>query len=223
MFIVCNLHSWVLDLRALSKGQNCAARPWPDQSFWQWKRLFPRVFAENHLLRVYYLRFDWCDRIVLKWNSHYDGNGLAGQFSVLSYENCTHIKLTFIPCYIFSSSVLSHKHWKSIEKGSSAYDLEPPHLATKGTLNVSKVNWKHVIFFPFVRWFWSIVQKMTPLQRQQLLYFCTGSAVLPALSDRRDPEQGIVFIPFTVFEKINMLLLLLYSFVAMLNKCSFRL
>ena len=45
----------------------------------------------------------------------------------------------YIPCYIFSSSVLSHKQ-KSIEKGSSAYDLEPPHLATKGTLNVSKVN-----------------------------------------------------------------------------------
>ena len=45
----------------------------------------------------------------------------------------------YIPCYIFSSSVLSNKQ-KSIEKGSSAYDLKPPHLATKGTLNVSKVN-----------------------------------------------------------------------------------
>ena len=45
-----------------------------------------------------------------------------------------------------------------------------------------------------LRWFWSIVQKMTPLQRQQLLYFCTGSAVLPALSDRRDPDQGIIFL-----------------------------
>ena len=128
----------------------------------------------------------------------------------------------YIPCYIFSSSVLFHKQ-KSIEKGSSAYDLEPSPLATKGTLNVSKVNWKHVIFFPFVRWFWSIVQKMTPLQRQQLLYFCTGSAVLPALSDRRDPDQGIVFILFIVIEKINILLLLLYSFVALFNKCSFRL
>ena len=62
---------------------------------------------------------------------------------------------------------------------------------------------------------------MTPLQRQQLLYFCTGSAVLPALSDRRDPEQGIVFILFIVFEKINMLLLL-YSFVALFNECSLR-
>ncbi|XP_015768582.1 PREDICTED: E3 ubiquitin-protein ligase UBR5-like [Acropora digitifera] len=43
----------------------------------------------------------------------------------------------------------------------------------------------------FKRWFWSIVQKMTPLQRQQLLYFCTGSAVLPAVSDRRDPDQDL--------------------------------
>lgn len=43
----------------------------------------------------------------------------------------------------------------------------------------------------FKRWFWSIVHKMTPLQRQQLLYFCTGSAVLPALSDRRDPDQDL--------------------------------
>lgn len=45
-------------------------------------------------------------------------------------------------------------------------------------------------WFFFFRWFWSIVQKMTPLQRQQLLYFCTGSAVLPVMNDRRDPEQG---------------------------------
>lgn len=35
---------------------------------------------------------------------------------------------------------------------------------------------------------------MTPLQRQQLLYFCTGSAVLPVMNDRRDPDQGNDFI-----------------------------
>ena len=32
-------------LRVLSICQNCLARPWLEQSFWQWKRLFPWVFA----------------------------------------------------------------------------------------------------------------------------------------------------------------------------------
>ena len=34
-------------LRALSNSQNWPARPWPDQTFWQWNRFFPRGFAEK--------------------------------------------------------------------------------------------------------------------------------------------------------------------------------
>ena len=37
----------ISNLRALSKSQNRPAGPWPDQSFWQSDKLFPRVFAEK--------------------------------------------------------------------------------------------------------------------------------------------------------------------------------
>ena len=47
-------------LRALSICQNCPAQP-----FWQWNRLFPRFFAENHLLPALYLGFTRSGWIVL--------------------------------------------------------------------------------------------------------------------------------------------------------------
>ena len=42
--IICN---YLFRLRALSKSQNWPARPWPNQTFWQWNMLFPRGFAEK--------------------------------------------------------------------------------------------------------------------------------------------------------------------------------
>ena len=42
---------------ALSKSQNWSAGPWPNQSFCQRNKLYPRDFAGKQLLRVYYLRF----------------------------------------------------------------------------------------------------------------------------------------------------------------------
>ena len=69
-------------LRALSKNHNWLVGRWPDQSFWQINRLFPRDLAEKPSPLAYYLRFDWSGRIVLIKieipNS--DGNGLAAQF-----------------------------------------------------------------------------------------------------------------------------------------------
>ena len=45
---------------ALSNCQNWPAAPEPDQLFWKWNRLFPRVFRlKNVLFRVYYLGFGW--------------------------------------------------------------------------------------------------------------------------------------------------------------------
>ena len=38
---------YLFRLRALSKSQNWPARPWPNQTFWQWNMLFPRGFAEK--------------------------------------------------------------------------------------------------------------------------------------------------------------------------------
>jgi len=34
-------------------------------------------------------------------------------------------------------------------------------------------------FHPLVRWFWEVCEELTLEQRQQLLYFCTGSARSP--------------------------------------------
>ena len=43
---------------------------------------FQKVLLKNHLLHAYFLGFDWSGWIALikSKNSHYDGNGLAGQF-----------------------------------------------------------------------------------------------------------------------------------------------
>ena len=69
-------------LGALSKSQSWPAGPWSDQTFWQWNRLLLWDFTEKpsplcvkfRIWRIWMVSFDW------KWNSHYDGNGLAGQF-----------------------------------------------------------------------------------------------------------------------------------------------
>ena len=83
---------WVIgwSLRVLFKSRNWPAVPWLEQSFWQWNRLFPRDFAEKSspscmLLWIWLI---WPDSFDWKWNSQYDGNGLAAKFwqmeSVLS-------------------------------------------------------------------------------------------------------------------------------------------
>ena len=39
---------WILNsLWERSKSQNWPAKPWPDQTFWQWNGLFSRDFAEK--------------------------------------------------------------------------------------------------------------------------------------------------------------------------------
>ena len=64
----CHYRSKLLCLRALSNCQNWPATPEPDQLFWKWNRLFPRVFRlKNVLFRVYYLEFDWSGwRVLIK-------------------------------------------------------------------------------------------------------------------------------------------------------------
>ena len=50
--------------------------------FWQWNRLFPRVFAEKPSLScvVFRIWLIWLDSFDQKWNSRYYEKGLAGQF-----------------------------------------------------------------------------------------------------------------------------------------------
>ena len=44
---------------------------------------------------------------------------------------------------------------------------------------------------PTVRMFWRVVSHMTNSQRQQLLYFATGSAALPVSTDTTDRAPGM--------------------------------
>ena len=80
-------------LTALSISQNWPAGPWPDPAFWQWNRRFPRGFAEkpSPLSIMCRIRLLWMVNVDSKWNSHYDGNGLASQFwqmeSALSFSS----------------------------------------------------------------------------------------------------------------------------------------
>ena len=41
----------------------------------------------------------------------------------------------------------------------------------------------YISIVSFIRWFWRIVAKLNVTQRQQLLYFATGSAALPTPGD----------------------------------------
>ena len=65
-----------------SKDRIGRPEPWPDQSFWNWNRLSPRVFAEKPSPSCMHFRIwlIWQDIFFYwKWNSHYDGNGLTSQ------------------------------------------------------------------------------------------------------------------------------------------------
>ena len=48
-------------LRPLSISPNWPARPWPDQSFWQWISLFPRVFRAEKPLCMLFIWLIWLD------------------------------------------------------------------------------------------------------------------------------------------------------------------
>ncbi|XP_047133859.1 uncharacterized protein LOC100207024 isoform X1 [Hydra vulgaris] len=54
----------------------------------------------------------------------------------------------------------------------------------------------------YKRWFWSIVIKMTPLERQKLLYFATGSAMLPALNNRVGSNEELA-ISIDIIDTLN--------------------
>uniref|UniRef100_A0A1Y1MXK0 HECT domain-containing protein n=2 Tax=Photinus pyralis TaxID=7054 RepID=A0A1Y1MXK0_PHOPY len=47
----------------------------------------------------------------------------------------------------------------------------------------------------FKRWLWSIVEKMTHLERQDLVYFWTGSPALPASEDGFQPMPSVTIRP----------------------------
>ncbi|CAH1775507.1 unnamed protein product [Owenia fusiformis] len=47
----------------------------------------------------------------------------------------------------------------------------------------------------FKRWYWSIVEKMTPLERQDLVYFWTSSPALPASEEGFQPMPSITVRP----------------------------
>ena len=50
---------WKFSFKGAFQKSELAGGPWPDQSFWPWNRLFPRVFAKkNDLLPTHHVGFD---------------------------------------------------------------------------------------------------------------------------------------------------------------------
>merc|ERR1712210_388501 len=47
----------------------------------------------------------------------------------------------------------------------------------------------------FKRWLWAIVERMTPLEKQDLVYFWTGSPALPASEDGFQPMPSVTIRP----------------------------
>ncbi|QQP50776.1 Uncharacterized protein FKW44_011900, partial [Caligus rogercresseyi] len=47
----------------------------------------------------------------------------------------------------------------------------------------------------FKRWLWQMVEKMSPLEKQDLVYFWTGSPALPASEDGFQPMPSITIRP----------------------------
>jgi len=47
----------------------------------------------------------------------------------------------------------------------------------------------------FKRWLWSIVEKMSPLEKQDLVFFWTGSPALPASEDGFQPMPSVTIRP----------------------------
>jgi E3 ubiquitin-protein ligase EDD1 len=45
------------------------------------------------------------------------------------------------------------------------------------------------------RWLWSIVEKMSPLEKQDLVFFWTGSPALPASEDGFQPMPSVTIRP----------------------------
>ena len=43
----------------------------------------------------------------------------------------------------------------------------------------------------FKRWLWSVIEKMSPLERQDLVYFWTGSPALPASEEGFQPMPSV--------------------------------
>lgn len=47
----------------------------------------------------------------------------------------------------------------------------------------------------FRKWFWSVVERMAPDERQDLVYFWTGSPALPASEEGFQPMPSITIRP----------------------------
>ena len=47
----------------------------------------------------------------------------------------------------------------------------------------------------FKRWLWAVIEKMTPLEKQDLVYFWTGSPALPASEEGFQPMPSVTIRP----------------------------
>ena len=125
--------------------------------------------------------------------------------------------------YSYVHSYAQYRMVKTIERAMASirlgvFDVLPPHtleglnaedlrLLLNGAGEIRTDTLKSVTTFTnesgkspklidrFKRCFWSIVGSMTAQQRQQLLYFWTGSPALPASDGQRDPIPSVTIRP----------------------------
>ena len=128
----------ISNLRMLSKSQNRPAGPWPDQSFWQSDKLFPRVFADLLiLLRANYLGFNISGWVVLIKSEILITTGMvwpvsSDKWKALCWYLPTHCvyQLTWWP----SLSVAAPKLWNSLpaelKKNRALHLLRQPSKRT---------------------------------------------------------------------------------------------
>ena len=98
--------------------------------------------------------------------------------------------------FLFPFSLLSLS--LSLSPPLSLPSFLPSFLPSSSPFPSHTIPFSHPSFSPssFTRMFWRVVSHMNNTQRQQLLYFATGSATLPAATDTTDRTAGKVFVSY---------------------------
>ena len=128
-------------LRALCNCQNWLATPEPNQLFWKWNRLFPRVFRlKNVLFRVYYLGFDWSGWRVLIKRETIIATGMVGPVSSDKW------KVPFKQFPLMTSTASHSKHTDfTLQLGFYYFILFPQDLKIKIFEKTSKYRFLNIV------------------------------------------------------------------------------
>ena len=117
---ICPLwgHAW-LDMTYAFQNSELAGRTMAGPVIWKWNTLFPRVLDEKRfpscvLFRIWLI---WLDSFDKKWNSHYEGNGLPGQFWQM--ESALGLSVSWWrKTFKWSTSIVSHNPLAEVTKST---------------------------------------------------------------------------------------------------------